>query len=135
MLGSLGEYSVLVFPSQSFVWESSWGGFRPITRIAWNGSSHIVDDKEYCQDMTSDVYGYGSDKMKILCDALTTKYMKTVPVGTSLYGGNTEWLYDRFVSLTPCAPRTKESWRRLCNGQRRTCRNPPHGKRQTRRRI
>ena len=115
-----------------FVWEPAWEGFRPIEGVAWDGRSFQVQDSVFCADPTSDVYGYGSDKMKELCELLHTKY-NTAAVHVSTLPIGNEWFRDRFVDFTPCAPRDLPSWKRMVRHRARTCRIAPRGKKRTRR--
>lgn len=128
----MGDLLILSYGSQLFVWESVWKGFRPITSVAWNGVRHVVEDSNYRSDPTERLYGYGSREMVVLCEALTKKYSKQVAVRRPEYGEGAEWFRDRMVVFTPCAPRDGLSWKRLCNGRRKTCRQQPRGRHTTR---
>jgi hypothetical protein len=72
------------------------------------------------------LYGYGSDAMKKVCEALTAQYApqldKAVAVQTPEIGPLL-WFRDRRISLTACAPRDIASWKRMHRGRPRTCRH------------
>ena len=132
MLYAFRDKTFLEYKQFWFVWEPAWEAFRPIQDVKWNGTTFHVQDDTYCADPTSSVYGYGSPEMAQLCELLKDKYdenaikVSTLPIGT-------EWLRDRFVSLTPCAGRDVKSWKRMVQNKGRTCRKAPRGKKLTRR--
>jgi hypothetical protein len=112
--------------SRWYIWESSWGMYRPIDGLKWDGTTMRLDDKAYCVDLTDPLYGYGDERMYNKCFHLTQEFSdietaKSVPF---LSVGTPEWFRDRPVVLTPCAPRDVDSWRRM-NLKRRTVRNHP----------
>lgn len=119
------DYIYLEYKKRWFLWESAWEKFRPIHGIQWNGNAFVIDDKEYCSDPMDDLYGYGSSQMKQICDALTEKYSSQIKIVECPETGNLEWFYDRRVSLTPCCPRTKDSWKRMVRGKYKTLRKGP----------
>ena len=122
----VGESVYLDVKSSWFVWESAWDSYRPVTSVAWDGSRLVLDDRAYCADPTDPLYGYGSAKMQALCALLTTTYPPSSARPSSLPAiGPPTWLYDRFVSLTPCAPRDKASWKRFHKGRYRSPRSAP----------
>lgn len=111
-----------------FVWESAWDMFRPVTSVSWNGNRFVTDDAAYISDITNSLYGFGTSEMKELCKALTQVYGHRVSDAVGIQTpaiGKTEWFYDRFVSLTPCAPRDRVSWKRMVRGRNRTLRKGP----------
>lgn len=113
----------LSYKKHWFLWEPAWERFRPVHSVSWNGNSFVVDDREYCSDPTDELYGYGSSQMKQACDALTKMYSsQTLQNVHTPEIGALEWFYDRRVSLTPCCPRTKESWKRMVRGKYKTLR-------------
>ena len=117
-----------------FVWEPAWEQFRPVQSIVWDGTAYRIDDDVYCSDPTDQLYGYGSEQMRELCELLQSKQdEEPIKVITLPFG--TEWFRDRFVALTPCAPRDSASWKRLVQGHGRTCRTAPRGKTLTRRAL
>jgi len=133
----LGEQTFLDYKSSWFVWESAWDSWRPIEGVSWDGTRFRINDRVYTSDLFSELYGYGTPQMKAVCEALTATYgqaRRSATVVNSLSIGPTEWWKDRFVCLSPCAPRTNESWKRMCKGKPRTCRQMPTGKTLTRRR-
>lgn len=108
-----------------FAWEPAWESFRPITNVAWDGSAYVLDDNAYCSDPLSEFYGYGTPQMKQICDALTQKFASQISTAKpSSEIGNSEWFFDRRVSLTKCCPRTKDSWKKLIRGHNKTLRKP-----------
>ena len=125
---SLYKYNTLIFlnyKSTWFLWESAWSGFRPITSVAWNGVSFRIDDRVYCSDPSDPMYGYGTPKMKELCDMLTKTYeqkLETAIEWKSPAIGKTQWFYDRNVAISPCAPNNIGSWKRLAKGRHNTLR-------------
>ncbi len=132
MLYEFQDKVYLEYKQWWFVWEPAWESFRPIEGVVWNGTSFHIQDDSFCTDPTSEVYGYGSDKMKQLCEMLQDKYTSdSVKVPTLPFG--TEWFRDRFVDCTPCAPRDVQSWKRMVHNKPRTCRKAPRGKKLTRR--
>lgn len=116
-----------------FVWEPAWESFRPIDGVFWNGTTFDIEDVKYCTDPTDELYGYGSQQMKQVCSLLRDKYSLAPKRVASLNTGNSEWFRDRLVAIRPCAPRDKESWKRMVQGKHMTCRNAPRGKKFTRR--
>lgn len=118
-----------------FVWEPAWDSFRPIDGLAWDGHSYVVKDASYCKDPLDEHYGYGSSQMKEVCEVLHEKYTSQAKRVSTLDTGNSEWFYDRFVAITPHAPRDKQSWKRMVQGKHRTCRHAPRGKKLTRRSL
>lgn len=132
MLYEFQDKVYLEYKQWWFVWEPAWESFRPIEGVVWDGTSFRIQDESFCTDPTSDVYGYGSDKMRQLCGLLQDKYTtNAVKVSTLPFG--TEWFRDRFVAFTPCAPRDVSSWKRMVRNKPRTCRKSPRGKKLTRR--
>jgi hypothetical protein len=118
-----------------FVWEEAWDAFRPINAVQWDGSAFVFDDREYCADPMDPLYGYGSQTMKDLCMLLAEQRLEDLPNEAEvLESGPLEWLFDRRVSVTPCAPRDHASWKRMVQGKGRTCRKAPKGEKSTRRR-
>lgn len=116
-----------------FLWESSWEGFRPIDSVHWDGTTFAIDDRAYCTDPMDNLYGYGSQQMKDLCNLLKNKREDTPNVVDALNFGTLEWFRDRRVCIGQCAPRTLDSWKRMIHKKHRTCRKAPRGKKFTRR--
>lgn len=114
-----------------FVWEPAWESFRPITSFSWDGTGYVLNDWVYCSDPFDPLYGYGSPQMKQVCEAVTSQFASQVPSAPSVRSlaiGSSEWMYDRMVSLTPCAPRDRHSWKQMTHGRIRTLRNGPRNK-------
>jgi hypothetical protein len=125
-LVKVGDAVYLQVKSAWFLWEPAWESWRPITSVSWDGERVVLDDRAYCSDPTDPLYGYGSPKMQELCAALTKTYSPTNAVSGSLPAiGAQEWFFDRALSLTPCAPRDKASWKRFHKGKYRTPRRAP----------
>lgn len=117
--------------NQWFVWEPAWESFRPIESIAWDGTAYVTNDRAYCSDPLDPLYGYGTPEMKKVCEALTSAQKNNVSNATvvsNLAVGPSEWMFDRMVALTPCAPRDRESWKRMTRGRTRTLRAGPRNK-------
>ena len=122
----VGETVYLDVKSSWFIWESAWDSYRPVTSVAWDGTRVVTDDRAYCADPTDPLYGYGSVKMQELCTLLTKTYPPSLARPSSLPAiGPPEWLYDRFLCLTPCAPRDRASWKRFHKGRYRSPRAAP----------
>ena len=126
-LVKVGDTVALQVKSLWFLWEPAWDCFRPVTSLAWDGARIVVDDRAYCADPTDPEYGYGSAKLRELCVLLTKTYPPAGAQPTSLpaIGPTPEWFYDRFLCLTPCAPRDKASWKRFHKGRYRSPRSAP----------
>lgn len=126
-----GDRIFLNYKQNWFLWEPSWESFRPIQSYAWNGKEYEIGDREYCTDPMDSFYGFGSSKMKQVCDALTATYASQIsgahPVTTPTIGPS-EWMFDRMVVLTPCAPRDRDSWKKMTHGRCRTLRRAPRNK-------
>ena len=114
MIHRFHDRAYLHVASRWFVWEPAWSLFRPVDGLAWNGIKFVLDDAAYCADITDRQYGFGSEEMYQLCSKLSEAWAGEVPdapVAKVLTIGKTEWFFDRPMVITPCAPRTKESWR------------------------
>jgi hypothetical protein len=112
--------------SHWFLWEPAWGMFRPIDALQWDGSSFTVDDTAYCSDPMSELYGFKTVEMRNVCSKLTELFESVVedaPSVDSICIGPSTWFRDRQVAMTPCASKDFASWKKLCNGKSKTCRN------------
>jgi hypothetical protein len=112
--------------SRWYVWEAPWGMYRPIDALEWDGSHLRLNDRAYCIDPTDEYYGFGNERTYSQCFNLSQEFSdienaKPVPFLTI---GRQEWIRDRPVAVTQCAPRDLESWKRM-NLKRRTIRNHP----------
>jgi hypothetical protein len=132
MLYEFRDKVFLEYKQYWFVWEPAWESFRPIRGVAWDGKAFQVEDSVFCADPTSELYGYGSSQMNQLCELLKDKFNGT-PVKVSTLPIGNEWFRDRFVTLSPCAPRDIHAWKRMVQNKPRTCRKAPRGKKLTRR--
>jgi hypothetical protein len=133
MLYAFHDHLVLEHRGWWFVWETAWDSFRPVDNVQWDGTQLVLDDKQYCSDPSNPHYGYGSSVMKDLCGLLADRH-HDLPVDVDVLPlGTHEWMMDRRVALTPCAPRDTASWKRLTHGHHRTCRKAPKGQKWTRR--
>lgn len=125
-LVKVGDSVLLRLKTAWFLWEPAWESWRPIDALAWNGEHIELQDRTYCADPLDPLYGYGSAKMQELCRILTDVYPASeAKPGPLPAVGPQEWFYDRFLSLTRCAPRDKASWKRFHKGRYRTPRNAP----------
>lgn len=119
----------LNYKNYGFVWESAWEGWRPVEALRWNGVAYETDDRAYTADPTSEDYGYGSEKMRQLCEALTEKFPQDGAVEVlHLPLGPVDWFRDRMVAMSPCAPRDVVSWKKMAGGRTRTCRVGPRNR-------
>jgi hypothetical protein len=125
-LVKVGDTVLLQFKTVWFLWESAWESFRPITSLAWDGEALVLNDRAYCADPTDPLYGYGTAKMREVCTLLTKSFRPTdARQGLLPAVGPQEWFYDRYLSLTPCAPRDRASWKRFHKGRYRTPKSAP----------
>jgi hypothetical protein len=121
-LVKFNDRTFLDYKGNWFVWEPCWEGFRPVEAMEWDGYTYRIVDGSYCSDPSDVFYGYGSEKMKQVCEALAPLYKDNAVTTDRLAIGPSEWFRDRRVTLSPCAPRDKESWKRMCRGRVHTCR-------------
>lgn len=124
-LVSFQDKTFLEYKKHWFLWEPAWEAFRPIRSVTWTGSRFEIEERDYCDDPSSELYGYASLEMKQLCERLTESYATKVNTATPMTTpeiGPMTWFFDRRVSLSPCADRDKASWKRMTHGRRRTCR-------------
>jgi hypothetical protein len=125
-LVKVGDTVLLQFKTVWFLWEPAWESFRPITSLAWDGEAVVLNDRAYCADPTDPLYGYGTAKMLEVCTLLTKTFRPTdARPGLLPAVGPQEWFYDRYLSLTPCAPRDRTSWKRFHKGRYRTPKAAP----------
>jgi len=95
---------------QLFVWESEWDSFRPIEKIAWDGSKIITTDL-FRKDIFHPLYGFGSAEMKELCKTLTETTELGIPESKWLPWMDEEWFRDRRCTFAyPCTPKNTNSW-------------------------
>lgn len=129
------DRTFLDYKGRWFLWEASWESFRPIDAVQWDGTSFVIQDRLYCTDPMDELYGYGSTQMKELCSHLKPlRERKSLAVETPVIG-EPEWFRDRQVAVHPCAPRDKESWKRMCRGRVHTCRRAVARNKFTRRNL
>ena len=134
MLYDFRDRLILEYKNWWFVWEEAWDAFRPIDGIRWDGARFVLDDRTYCTDPSDPLYGYASQNMKDFCDLLSDHRSEDTPKEVrTLESANPEWFFDRRVTLTPCAPRTHASWKRMTGGVYQTLRKTPKGTKFTRR--
>lgn len=130
-LQTIAGHTVLEYKHYWFIWEPAWECFRPIDSFAWNGTQYWIDDRAYCSDPLSPLYGYGTPQMKQLCDALSEAVGPRIGMAMprpSPCIGDSEWFFDRMISLTPCAPRDHASWKAMSRGRHRTLRKGSRNK-------
>ena len=133
MLYEFRDNVYLEYKGLWFVWEPAWESFRPIQGIFWNGNEFEINDREYCSDPMDPLYGYGSEKMRQVCQLLKGKRDDVEQNVQVLPMDNLEWFRDRRVPMNSCTPKDILSWKRLVKNKARTCRNAPRGKKFTRR--
>lgn len=133
MLYDFNDQLILDHKGMWFLWETAWDAFRPIDDVQWNGERFVYEDRDYCADPTDPLYGYGSEVMKDLCDLLAECRHELPETVDCLRIGSREWFMDRPLSLTPCAPRDRVSWKRMAGLYPRTCRVLRKGRTFTRR--
>jgi hypothetical protein len=94
-----------------FLWEPAWGMYRPIEKLAWNGTSFKqVFDKKFLT-ITDEFYGFGSKEMYKYCENLgEPKESKEAYV---YIGKNPEWWYDRPVVFAECTNKERVSWKKM----------------------
>jgi hypothetical protein len=125
-LVKVGDTVLLQFKTLWFLWEPAWERYRPITSLAWDGESLALNDRAYCADPLDPEYGYGTAKMREVCRLLSQSYPPSkAQEGPLPAVGRPEWFFDRYLSLTPCAPRDKASWKRFHKGRYRTPKAAP----------
>jgi len=56
--------------SNLLIYDGTWGSFRPIIKVGWDGKRFVVEDSVFKKDLFSPFYGYGSQEMKTLCESL-----------------------------------------------------------------
>lgn len=104
---------------QLYVFEPTWDSFRPISRIAWNGSAFVTDDQKYKTNLLSPYYGFESLQQKAECRQLLRETelgdakLITDPVELWKWYGETtaKWWRDRpCVFLNSCVSR--DDWTR-----------------------
>lgn len=118
----------LEYKTNHFVWEPAWETFRPIQSVDWTGDRFVINDVVYCSDPMDDMYGFGSPQMKQVCDVLRDTYNKSLANATEIKSpqiGKLTWFGDRYISLSPCAPKTTTSWKKMCRGKVHTRRHVP----------
>jgi hypothetical protein len=118
----------LEYKTNHFVWEPAWETFRPIQSVDWSGDRFVNNDNTYCIDPMDELYGFGSQQMKQVCDALRDRYAASISGATVVKSpqiGALSWFGDRYVSMSPCAPKTSASWKKMCRGSAYTRRHVP----------
>jgi hypothetical protein len=104
-----------------YVYEPTWDSFRPISKVAWNGSEFETLDSEFKQNMLSPFYGFGSAEQKAFCRKLAEETelenapeIKN-PVDFWRWAGETEvsWWRDRpVVFASACVSREGLGWKK-----------------------
>jgi hypothetical protein len=112
----------LKYSKRLFCWESHWNIFRPIESIDWNGEPIWQD-----RDIFSATYGFGSEEMKKVCDALTDKFQDKLEEAISLASIEAlwswaeyplgQWVFDRRIVHCACEEPTRASWTRFLETQ------------------
>jgi hypothetical protein len=134
MLVRFADHIFLTQNTQTFVWDTAIGMFRPIHTVGWDGYRMNINDDCYTADPMSETYGFGTPEMYKVCMNLTNMYESKVnspsgvPTSSFLNVGEVVWFRDRPIAFTPCAPKDIQSWKRLVAGHPRTCRRRPANK-------
>ena len=109
------------YKNRLFVFESSWGSFRPIQFVGWDGHELREVDDQFKQDIFSRYYGYGTLNMKRLCDHFTkhVELEEHTPISDVVLfwkwcGLQTAtWWRDRpCVFTSQCVSRSTDDWKR-----------------------
>lgn len=125
--------------SQWYVWEPRWDSMRPIDGYSWDGRRYVMQDSAYLGDPFAPNFGFGSrmeDAVRV-----TQKWadqLDSVPESKDAVIGNAPvWWKDGWVSLTnmEVSPSTWKQRHQYLKTRPRTCRNPPRGKRSTKRHL
>ena len=53
-----------------YVFEPTWDSFRPITKVAWNGSVFAIIDSKFKNNIFCPNYGFETEEQKKLCRKL-----------------------------------------------------------------
>jgi len=141
---------VIVFKDQKyakiqnliFIYDGVWGSLRPFEKVGWNGKQFVLEDFSFKKDLFSDVYGYGSHEMKLLCKKLTEEFELQIentindPVDFwNWCGTRTTWFKDRpAVFVNECTNLDWHTYIKYLGSKHRTLRRPIKG-RMTRRLV
>jgi len=101
------DYRVRKVNGRWVAWDPYW---RPIDAIEWTGTEWKLKDETYSKDPTEHTYMFGSFEMKYMCETLSDPTDADVCPD---WIGTPEWFFDRPIVLSPCAPRTLDSWKRM----------------------
>lgn len=128
------------FQKKVYVFEPTWDSFRPITKVAWNGSEFVIIDSEFKQNLLSPFYGFESEKQKEFCRKLAEETelenapeLKN-PTDFWRWCGETDisWWRDRpIVFASKCVSREGTGWKkyiRYLESKPRTLRRPFKGR-------
>ena len=123
-----------------FIYDGTWGSFRPISKVGWNGSVFVAEDSEFKKDLFSPFYGFGSSEMKTTCKTLSGEDEAetiTDPVIFWRWCSTTDvkWFKDRpAVFAQTCSELDWKTYLSYIGSKHRTLRRPPRG-RMTRRLV
>jgi hypothetical protein len=129
-----------VYSNQLFVFEPTWDTFRPIDRVAWDGSKYTILDETFKRDLFDPNYGYGTLEMKALCRKLineteleTATEVRDIVEFWKWYGEKElKWWKDRpCLFASPCVNREQDGWKsylHYMNVRSKTLRQPVRGR-------
>ena len=126
--------------SKIYLFEPTWDSFRPITKVAWNGSEFDILDSKFKKSLLSSFYGFESEDQKLLCRKLAEETelgdateIKN-PIDFWRWVGETDvsWWRDRPVVFSSrCLDRTDVGWKRYLKylqSRPKTLRRPFRGR-------
>ena len=128
------------YKTHLYVFEPTWDSFRPITKVAWNGSQYEICDQEFKTNLFSEDYGYGSLEQRQICRVLTqeTELGNPKELTNSIdfwkWCGeiNVKWWRDRPVVFTSkCVSKEINDWKKYLmylNTKAKTLRRPFKGR-------
>jgi hypothetical protein len=104
-----------------YVFESTWDSFRPITKVAWNGSEFEILDYEFKKNLLNPFYGFESEEQKAFCREVSEdtelEHAPEIknPVDFWRWTGetNVSWWRDRpVVFASECVNKTGSGWKK-----------------------
>lgn len=123
-----------------FIYDRTWGSFRPISKVGWNGSVFVADDSEFKKDLFSPYYGFGSLEMKTLCKTFSEETEGDTITDPVIFWrwcstSDVKWFKDRpAVFVETCCNLDWKTYLTYIGSKHRTLRHPPRG-RMTRRLV
>jgi hypothetical protein len=123
------------FNGYLFIYDGTWGSFRPITKVGWNGKQFVADDSEFKKDIFSPYYGFGSPEMKQLCLKITEETQSEININDPVvfwrwYGDSSvKWFKDRpAVFVKTCSNLDWKTYLEYLGTKNRTLRHAPRGR-------